>query len=87
LPNITEDLKDNPVKTLEALSLAAYQVWLGQPRFQALCSDAPPTSLGKRKEPGYEVVIRVVFYPLMHATRMGNFPYKFYRCLLLVMRH
>jgi hypothetical protein len=26
LPNITEDLKDNPVKTLEALSLAAYQV-------------------------------------------------------------
>ena len=28
LPNITEDLKDSPVKTIEALSLAAYQVWL-----------------------------------------------------------
>ena len=27
-PNITDDLKENPVKTLEALSLAVYQVWL-----------------------------------------------------------
>ncbi|CAB3979134.1 DNA helicase MCM8-like [Paramuricea clavata] len=28
LPNITEDLKDSPVKTIEALSLAAYQMFV-----------------------------------------------------------